>query len=189
MNKFYYSNSIVMNFFTRQKVIIWILAGLLIITFSAMGSLIYFTWIEKESSVPSVKSTTSSRMIATELDMDQAQNADLRYILNQFRDSSAFLVDAIKQKRLSLMDELRSDAPDTGHIRFLSGEIGNLQSELTNLAATQYLEIRNICDSSQQLKLSDIYCDLFGCPRISYGKRDGLRKNYQYRNRHSQQGQ
>jgi len=178
-----------MNFFSRHKVIIWILAGLLIITLSILGSMIYYTWTETEEEIARQGCSSSCQMLFDELDLDAAQNEEMEQILDHFRDSSAALITELRHHRLALMEELQKDDPDSLKIRVCSKELGATQARMTNLAASQYLRIRTICTPDQQQKLSNIYCDLFGCPRIGYGKREGLRKNYQYRNRHSQQGQ
>lgn len=71
------------------------------------------------------------------------------------------------------MEELQSDTPDTLHILQLSEELGATQTRMTILAASQYMRIRSICNPDQQQALSNVYCDLFGCPRIGMGQDQG----------------
>jgi len=162
-----------MNFFIRNRVVIWILVGLLIITLSILGSMIYHTWAEpEESNDPSVCSS-SCQMLSGELELDRAQQEQMDEILIHFRDSSAALVAELRRTRFTLMEELQSDTPDTLHILQLSEELGATQTRMTILAASQYMRIRSICNPDQQQALSNVYCDLFGCPRIGMGQDQG----------------
>jgi Spy/CpxP family protein refolding chaperone len=105
-------------------------------------------------------------MLSSELELTGDQQEQMDDILNHFRDSSATLVSELRQNRLALMEELQSDLPDTLRMLQLSEEIGKTQARMTRLAASQYLHIRSICDPEQQQALSNVYCDLFGCPRV-----------------------
>lgn len=162
-----------MNFFLRNRVTIWILGGLLIITLSVLGSMIYHTWTETEKINPRPGCSSSCQMLFSELELDPSQQAEMDQILNHFRDSSTILVTELRQLRLTLMDELQSDTPDTLRIFRLSEELGAVQIRMTNLTAQQYLQIRAICTPDQQQKLSNVYCDLFGCPRVERGQGKG----------------
>lgn len=167
-----------MNFFIRHKVVIWILSGILIVTLSVLGSVIYFTWKEQVEIEHMPECTTSCQMMMTALDFMPSQRAELDDILNRYRDTSEALMNSLREDRLALMDELQKEYPDTLQLRLLTEDIGNLQALLTSLAAHQYLQIREICDSSQQVKLSDFYCDMFGCPRVGMGQGQGNGKGH-----------
>ncbi len=157
-----------MNFFSRQKVIIWILAGLLVITLSILGSMIYYTWSEPEEVVTQPGCASSCMMMFEELDLDAAQQGEVEQVLAHYKDSSVILIKELRQQRLTLMEELQKDDPDRLQICVWSEELGKTQARMTNLAASQYLQIRAICTPEQRQKLSNIYCDLFGCSRINH---------------------
>ena len=157
-----------MNFFNRQKVIIWILAGFLVITLSILGSMIYFTWSEPEEVVVKPACSSSCMMMFEELDLDAAQHEEVEQVLAHYRDSSAILIKELRQQRLTLMEELQKDDPDRLKICVWSEKLGKTQARMTNLASSQYLQIRAICTPEQRQKLSNIYCDIFGCSRINH---------------------
>lgn len=159
---------------------------ILIVVLSALGTTLYITW-KGAKEIEKVPNTASSCMMLTNvLSFDASQNADLQKILDRFDDTSAALVTTLRDHRLALMDELQKEQPDSLQIQLLTQEIGNTQTLLTRLASDQYLQIRMICDSSQQLKLSDFYCDMLGCPRVGCGESDTCQKNGQQRHRHGQ---
>lgn len=155
-----------MNFFIRNRVLIWILAGLLIITLSILGSLIYHTWTEPEKVVLQSGCSSSCKMLFSELELDSGQQAEMDQILDHFRDSSTNLVVEMRHLRLLLLDELQKEVPDTLQISALSKELGDIQTRMIRITAKQYLQIRSICNPDQQQQLSNVYCDLFGCPRV-----------------------
>jgi len=172
-----------MNFFSRHKVIIWILTGLLIITFSILGSLIYHTWAAPKKAGAQQGCSISCLMLFNELDLDATQQEELEKILDHFSDSSATLISNLRQHRLTLMEELQKDNPDSLRILLLSEELGDLQALMTNQAVSQYLQIRAICNPDQMHRLTNVYCDLFGCSRIKMGKGQGQgQEQHRYRN-------
>ena len=169
-----------MNSFSRHKVIIWILAGSLIITLSILGSLIYHTWAEPEELIGKAACSTSCVRLFDELDLDEAQHDEIEKILDHYKDTSATLITELRQRRLALMEELQNDDPDSLRIFILSEELGAIQVRMTKQATSQYLQIRAICKPGQRQKLSNVYCDLFGCSRVKMGKGQG---QGQHRNR------
>jgi Spy/CpxP family protein refolding chaperone len=170
-----------MNFFSKHKVIIWILTGSLIITLSILASLIYHTWAVPEKIVTQQACTTSCLMLFNELDLDATQEEELEIILDHFSDSSASLISDLRQLRLALMEELQKDKPDSLRIFLLSEELGASHARMTNQAVYQYLQIRAICNPDQLQRLTNVYCDLFGCSRINMGKEQG-QKQHRHRN-------
>lgn len=172
-----------MNFFLRNRVIIWILGGLLIITLSILGSMIYHNCTEPEEDISRPGCASSCEMLSGKLELDPAQHKQMEQILDHFRDSSSALVAELRQRRLALMEVLESETPDTMRIMTLAEEIGVSQARLTRLAANQYLHIRSICDPDQKQALSDLYCDLFGCPRVGMTP-DHSQDTDQVRHRH-----
>ncbi|NQT78162.1 MAG: periplasmic heavy metal sensor [Bacteroidetes bacterium] len=165
-----------MNIFSNHKVIIWILAGSLIVILSILGSLIYHTGVESEEVITQAGCSSSCMMLFDELDLDASQQREIENILDQFRDTSATLVSELRQCRLALMEELQNDNPDSLEIILLSEELGSFQARMTMLASSQYLHIKTICTPDQRQKLSNVYCDLFGCPRLEKGQGQGQQR-------------
>lgn len=172
-----------MNFFSRYRVIKWVLIGTLVVALSALGTTLYITWKETKEIEKRHEVASSCMRLSNVLNFNATQNADLQKILNRFDDTSAALVTTLREQRQALMDELQKEHPDSIQIQLFTQEIGSTQTLLTRLASDQYLQIRKVCDSSQQLKLSDFYCDMFGCPRVGCKEGDTCQKNGQRRNR------
>ena len=170
-----------MNFFIRHRVIIWVLAGILIVALSALGTTIYLTWRETKEIEKMREVTSSCMMLTNVLNFNAPQNANLQKILARYDDTSNSLVTMLRGHRQSLMDELQKEVPDSIQIQFLTTQIGNTQTLLTRLASDQYLQIRKICDSSQQVKLSDFYCDMLGCQRVNCEEGDTCKKHLKHK--------
>jgi len=173
-----------MNFFIKTKIWIWILAGLLIISWSVLGSMIYHTWTEPEPAMPQPSGCNGScMMLFGELGLDTGQQAAMDQILDQFRDSSTVLVTSMRNLRLLLLNELEKENPDSLQLVHLSEELGDIQTRMIQISAEQYLQIRSICNPSQQQSLSNVYYQLFGCrgPEGSQGM-----KQEHNRHRHGQ---
>ncbi len=166
-----------MNIFSSHKVIIWILTGSLIVTLSILGSLIYHTWAQTEEPIAQTGCSSSCMMLFDELELDASQQREIENILDHYRDTSALLVSELRQCRLTLMEELQNDDPDSLEIILLSEDLGAYQARMTRLAASQYLQIRTICKPDQRQKLSNVYCDLFGCPRLEMGQGHGQQRH------------
>ncbi|MBN1199360.1 MAG: periplasmic heavy metal sensor, partial [Bacteroidales bacterium] len=113
-----------MNFFIRNNLLIWILGGLLIITLSVLGSMIYHTWSQPEKVVSLPGCNSSCQMLFSNLELNPEQQDELDRILDHFRDSSTLVVSEMRQLRQQLMDELRKDIPDTLQILSLSEKLG-----------------------------------------------------------------
>ncbi len=168
---------------TKYRILAWILGLLLVLALSILGSIIYHTWMEEET-CPTVQAADSSGMrLRYQLGLGENQHRQMKSIMNNFRDSSSCLLDTLREIRITLMDELSKSEPDTAILSRLALEIGNFQTLITRQAVFQYLEIRAICTPEQQLRLSDMYCDKLGCPRMVMDKQN----NDQYRNQHRHQ--
>jgi hypothetical protein len=171
-----------MNFFIRYKVFAWILAGLLLVALSALGTMIWNVWFEPEKTVI-VRETppgcsTSCMMLNSELDLDPGQNRDVELIIMRSRQSSGEVVAALHGKRTDLLEELTKENPDTAILKMISEEIGKIQGNLTMNAVNQYLQLRDVCDPDQQQKLTSLYYELFGCPRTGHMMQHQERKGH-----------
>lgn len=165
-----------MNIFSNHKAIIWILAGSLILSLSILGSFIYHTHMQPTGVVTKQECSGSCMMLFDELDLDATQQREIEIILDQYRDTSSTLVSALRQCRLDLMAELQKDDPDSVEIILLSEELGAFQARMTMLASSQYLQIKTVCTPDQRHQLSNVYCDLFGCPRLKKGQGQGQQR-------------
>jgi Spy/CpxP family protein refolding chaperone len=176
-----------MNFFIRYKVFAWILAGLLVIALSALGTMVWHVWFESDKEVIVQQTppgcSTSCMILTSELDLNPNQNRDVETIISRSRQSSSGVVTALHEKRNELLEELTKDAPDTTILKRISEEIGEIQGRLMMNAVDQYLQLRDVCDPDQQEKLTGLYYELFGCPRA------GQMMHRQGRARHGQNGQ
>jgi Spy/CpxP family protein refolding chaperone len=165
------------------RILAWSFGLLLILALSVLGSVLYHTRIGEKTCETSHATDSSGMFMRQQLGLSENQHQQMESIMLEFRDSSFRLLETLRGTRITLMDELAKPEPDSATLSRLASEIGTLQTQITRQAALQYLRIRSICTPDQQLRLSDIYCDRLGCPRMGMGKQN----DDQHRNQHRHQ--
>jgi Spy/CpxP family protein refolding chaperone len=163
-----------MNFFQKNKVIIWVLTGLLIITLSALGTMVYHHWYAPGSYSAVKPCGEKCNLLSKELGLSVEQEQKVEQIRTTCRKNGMAISDSLQLKRSDLVTELSKDIPDTIHLRQIAQRIGQLQSHLTNQTIDQYLKISKVCTPEQREKLSSLYFEMMGCCKQGEGK--GMRK-------------
>lgn len=163
-----------MNIFQRNKVVVWVLVGLLVIVMSALGTMVYHRWICPEKSKAIQECGQRCNLLSEELGLSEAQTQSVDKIRAGYRQISMVTADSLRSKRSQLVTELGNESPDTLRLRQLAVEIGMLQTDLINHTINQYLQISRECTPEQREKLSSLYYELMGCCPIGEGK--GMRE-------------
>lgn len=171
-----------MSFFTKYRLIAWILGGLLVVTLSFSGTILYhYLW--DPTAAEEISTFNSPRiLLQQELGMEEDQKLRLERIFEDENQRSRILVDSMRKTRSCFISELNQPDPDTLTLDSLAREIGYIQMEMTRQMARQYRQIHAICTPGQRERLQYIYCDFLGCPRMSGKAMD--RPERQYRHRH-----
>jgi Spy/CpxP family protein refolding chaperone len=159
-----------MNFFQKNKVIIWVLTGLLVVTLSALGTMVYHSW---QAPVPPSASKPCGEkcyLLSEELGLSAEQEQKIGQIQMTCRNIGMTISDSLQVKRSELVTELSKEVPDTIYLRQIAQRIGQLQSRLTNQTIDQYLKISKECSPEQRQKLSSLYFEMMGCCKQGQGK-------------------
>ena len=158
-----------MNFFQKNKIIIWILAGLLIVALSALGTMVYHTWQGSISPPVTGQCSRNCSLLSEELGLSAEQEQNIKRIQAECRQTGIATADSLRLKRSELVSELSREVPDTIHLRKLALTIGQLQSQLTDNTIDLYLQINRECSPSQREKLSSLFYELMGCCKQGEG--------------------
>ncbi len=159
-----------MNFFTRTNIVIWVLAGLLVLTVSMLGTVLYRDWFCTGRPGTSATCVNSDQFLGSELGLNRRQMMHLNHLGKKHRMGTAPVMDSLRTIRTSLVTEMSKDNPDTNLINAYVEAISRMQGEITRRSVTQYLEIRQQCTPEQRKKLSGFYYELMGCCPAGQGR-------------------
>jgi Spy/CpxP family protein refolding chaperone len=163
-----------MNIFQRNKVVIWVLAGLLVIVMSALGTMVYHRWVRPVPPKSMQECGVRCNLLVDELGLSETQAKSIDSIRAGYRRAGMATADSLRARRSQLVTELSNEPCDTFRLRQLAVEIGMLQTDLINQTIDQYLRIRKECTPEQREKLSSLYYELMGCCPQGEGK--GMRE-------------
>lgn len=160
-----------MNYFQRSNIIIWTLAALLIITLSALGTMVFHRYFSGDTKRSERPCGPRCAFLTEELDLSESQEQRIEAIRNGFRAEGRVIADSLQLIRSGLVTELSREDPDTLHLNQLALQIGHLQALLTQKNSAHYLDIKKELTPEQREKLSSIYYELMGCCNYGEGKR------------------
>ena len=172
-----------MNYFSKNKVILWVLVFLVIVLVTALISLIIF-FTSKSDSLNQQTSENTGRRFNQELSLTPAQSGKVDAILREYRTSTEPIRLKIQGNRAQLLEELATSNPDTSLINKRMEDICDLQKQMQKASVKQYMTLKQICTPMQCERLSSLYFELYGFQ--GQGKGMGKGKGMMHRNRRGQ---
>jgi Spy/CpxP family protein refolding chaperone len=169
-----------MNYFSKNKVITWVLVFLVIVLLTALISLIIF-FTGKSNSLNQPTSENTGRRFNQELSLTPAQSGKVDAILNDYRNATGPISNNIRVYRTRLLEELATNNPDTNLINKHLEEICNLQKQMQKASVKQYMALKQICTPTQCERLSSLYFELYGFQLQGKGMGKGKGMMHQYR--------
>lgn len=162
----------------KNRMLFWSLIFLIIVNVSALAT--YFFLPGKQSqNLCSNDPDSPNCVLHEQLNLTGEQYELVDAINKDYQAISRPISTQIKDLRSSIVDELESREPDTALINELIEEISSLQMQLHRENINHYLDLKEVCDPDQALRLSNLYRELYGCPMHQGGK-----KQHQHRHRH-----
>jgi len=176
-----------MNFFSKNKVIFWLLIFLVVINISALITFLVFF---PHNSKPSNEQVREKPGMAfrKELSLSPSQSEKVEAILADYRNSTQLVTINIRDLRTQLLEELANDKPDTVKINRCADEICSLQKQMQKASVKQYLALKKICNPLQCQRLSALYFELYGFQGKGQGMGRGKGMMHQYRRGQGQKG-
>jgi len=169
-----------MNYFSKNKVIVWVLIFLVILLFTALISLILF-YSGKSANVNQSLSGNTEKRFQRELLLSPDQEDKVEAILKEYRNATEPLSTKIRNNRVQLLDELANSNPDSNLINNYLEAISNLQKQMQRASVKQYMSLKEICTPIQCQKLSSLYFELYGCQGQGKGMGKGKGMMHRYR--------
>ena len=88
--------------------------------------------------------------IRDELNFDDNQFNKFLDLRAKNKEKQHAIVEKLAQKREEMMKELSSNTPDTTKLEQIAEQIGSLHKELKNKTIEHFLEVKKICNPSQE---------------------------------------
>lgn len=117
----------------------------------------------------------SGRYFRDQLNLSSEQMEKFKAINPAFRPRARYITLELVNLRKMMLAEMSANQSDTIRLNAYSDSIGRLHSDLKKIAYRYYLGIKCICDPEQQIKLEQIFSEMFGSdsPLGSSGKGGG----------------
>ena len=168
-----------MNYFDKNKLLIWVVIFFLVINVSALVTFfVYFSG----SGRPTAEGPAgqSCEQFCKMLDLTEEQSKEVEAIRAEFRGKADPLIAEIRENRSLMLEELSKDAPDTSVVNRYTNAIGALHAKLQRIVAGQFLSLKTVCNPEQCRKMTDIYYDLYGCSEKAGKEMQGKRKQHRF---------
>jgi Spy/CpxP family protein refolding chaperone len=176
-----------MNYFSKNKVILWGLIFLVIVLLTALTSLIVF-FTTRSANLNQSTSEITGRRFNQELSLTPDQSGKVDAILREYRTATEPISSNIRVYRMQLLEELAQNNPDTNLINKHLENISILQKQMQKASVKQYMALKQICTPLQCERLSSLYFELYGFQGQGKGSGKGKGMMHQYRRGAGQQG-
>ena len=97
------------------------------------------------------------RFFKQELNLSNKQHRIFQSIRHQYHQDSDIIIDKMKKNRNDLLTGLGEEKSDTIILNKLSKDLGNLHTELKNLTIQYYLDMKEVCNEKQKVKLFQLF--------------------------------
>ncbi|MEI7500262.1 MAG: periplasmic heavy metal sensor [Bacteroidota bacterium] len=164
-----------MNFFLKNRYVLWVLIILIVINISALVSFFLFTQAPPSKSCCPVQGK-QGHSFTSELGLSAAQTEKVSSINQNYKTNAEPIVASIKVSRGAILNELEQEKPDTNLLNRLTEELSLLQNKVQKENIKQYLELKKVCNPEQAQRLSALYRDLYGCPMQAKGMQHKYRR-------------
>ncbi len=87
------------------------------------------------------------------LNLSNKQHKEFQNIRHQYHENSDIILEKMEKNRNDLLTELGREKSDTIILNILSKNIGFLHTNLKKLTIQYYLDMKQVCDENQRVKL------------------------------------
>jgi Spy/CpxP family protein refolding chaperone len=150
-------------YFTRYRILIWLVIILLVINISAITTIFLGINIrDRKEPGPFQKRIEmhrhhDGRFFEQSLNLSPDQHAQFKASRHRFFSEARKLAGQMHNKRVEFVNELASAEPDTLKLQEIADEIGSLHSKLKYQTYKHYIEMKNICNKEQEEELTRIF--------------------------------
>jgi Spy/CpxP family protein refolding chaperone len=152
-----------MNFFSKNRMVFWVLMILVVINISALVSFLFFTRTRPATPCcsPEEQQCVAFR---DELNLSPDQTLKVNDINKNYTLFAEPVANSIKEARAAILTELEKEVPDTLRLNVLTNQLALLQLKIQKENIKQFSALKRVCTPEQAQRLSALYRDLYGCP-------------------------
>lgn len=129
--------------------------------------------VEEQTAVE-IPAEQRTRFFREKLGLVPEQVNVFRELNREFNRNAHQINNSLEQLRIEMVTELGQSNPNDERLKIISAKIGALHTELKTVTISYYLEMKAVCDTSQQQKLNDIFMGMLKTKEdVSLPKRGG----------------
>jgi protein CpxP len=150
-------------YFTRYRILMWLVIILLVINISAITTILLGLNIrDKKEPRPFHKRIEmhrphDGRFFEESLNLSPEQHDRFKASRHKFFSEAKKLAGQMHDKRVEFVNEMAAAEPDTLKLQEIADEIGMLHSKLKYQTYKHYIEMKSICNKEQEEKLTRIF--------------------------------
>jgi len=101
-----------------------------------------------------------TRFFREQLNLRADQMEVFRNLNRDFNRKGNIINSELKTLRITMVEELGKENPDSIRLNSIANEIGKLHTELKQATIDYYLKMKENCDEEQQIKLNEIFISI-----------------------------
>lgn len=152
-----------MDIFIKKRFIVWIIIILVILNLSTLA-VIWFFHIKgprRPPPMPPIGPEQGMLLLDKELNLSETQVQKFKESRDRYFVESKPILDEIHRLKMEIMDEVFAPSPDPSKVKRIAKEIGEKQAKFEELLFDHFLSLREACNPEQEVKLKDLFRDLF----------------------------
>ncbi|MBE9469583.1 MAG: periplasmic heavy metal sensor [Bacteroidetes bacterium] len=152
-----------MDYFNKNKILIWLIIILLAINVSTVATIGYHFYtrgrVERINNRRHVRIPNKrfGRFMFKELDLNRSQRGKFQEFQDEYHHNAMNITKEMMEKRNEIFEELSKENPDTLKLYEMAGDIGIYHKNLKKQTIRHYVKMKKNCDKQQQKKLLKIY--------------------------------
>ncbi len=150
-----------MNYFSNKKISFWIVMAVIILNFTAIGTILYKLYVHPTENRVCNKMPCAQSYLESELKLSPVQAAEFKKLKEKHHDTVCAVNQLMKTKRNYLSENMTRPNPDTLMLMKTADEIGLLYAQIRKLYVMHYFQLWKVCDAQQQVKLASIFGKMF----------------------------
>jgi hypothetical protein len=150
-----------MSYFNKKRVMFWVVIAVIIINFTAIGTIIYKMYHMPKHELCNAERPCAQTYLEKELQLTPIQADEFKKLKKAHHDSVLVLNKIMSEKRKIISENMVKPDPDTTLLFKTTDEIGAIFAQTRKLYISHYFDLRNVCNTHQQEKLAKIYTKVF----------------------------
>ena len=151
----------------KQRLLIWSVVVLLVLNVATLSTIGFHMWKSRhgasfnmgEHPMNGEAVEFCGRLIKDKLNLSDDQLVKFREINPKFRDEVRSTKQVLADFRTQMMDEMKSEKPDTLKLNAIATKIGETHKQLKISTYNYYFNLKQMCNPSQKAILDSIFAE------------------------------